>query len=316
MFSKYDSPKNSSTLISTDALDNSDTFLTPPLLEKISHKLSEQQHKPGMYLVATPIGNMFDITFRAIEILRRAELIFAEDTRQSKKLLSFYDIQTPLVSCHEYNETDSVAMIRSDKIYALVSDAGTPTMSDPGYRMVNWCLQNGVNVSPIPGACSFVAGMSVAGLPTDSFSFYGFLPTKLQALETFFREISERKETLIFLESPKRLQHSLVVAEKILGNRKVCVCREITKIFEHFHRGKVSELVEYFYQNEPRGECVIIIEGNLAEKTNYNETQIMEKLKIEMEKNSLKDAVKKISEEYGVSKNIIYAHALNVKENL
>jgi 16S rRNA (cytidine1402-2'-O)-methyltransferase len=149
-------------------------------VEKISQKLHDQQHRPGLYVVATPIGNIFDISLRAIYILKKSKYIFAEDTRQSKKLLNFYDIATPLISCHEHNEigVSITSRIKKNEIYALISDAGTPLISDPGYKITNWCLAQQIDIIPIPGASALVAGLSAAGLPTDSFTFYGFLPPK------------------------------------------------------------------------------------------------------------------------------------------
>ena len=182
-----------------------DAFFPPQISDTILRKLYEQQNKTGLYVVATPIGNIFDISLRALYILKKAKCIFAEDTRQSKKLLSFYGINTKLVACHEYNEIDDsvTSLIQQDEIYALISDAGTPTISDPGYRIVNWCIENSIDVFPIPGASAFVAGLSVSGLPTDNFAFHGFLPPKLQARKSALENLKSEKMTMILNQDKK-----------------------------------------------------------------------------------------------------------------
>ena len=166
-----------------------DTFLKPLLWHKISSKLSEQQHKPGLYLVATPIGNLMDITLRAIDILGSAACVLAEDTRQTKKLLSFYEIDQRVISCHEYNEQTIASTIEHGKIYAFVSDAGTPTISDPGYRLVQYCVNKGIEVIPIPGPCAPIAAICTAGLPTNHFTFYGFSDSKSNGRRILIKQL-------------------------------------------------------------------------------------------------------------------------------
>ena len=269
-----------------------------------------------MYVVATPIGNIFDISLRALYILKKSRIIFAEDTRNSKKLLNFYEIDVPLIACHEYNEIDSAVVnkIKPGEIYSLISDAGTPGISDPGYRLVNWCVENNIEVSPIPGASSFVAGLSCSGLPTDKFTFFGFLPNKRHARREFLQNIFERTETLIFLESPKRLSESLREMLNVFGNRFCCVCKEMTKMYENFQRGRLSEVTEYFSANEPLGEFVIIVSGN-DKKNSFNQKEISQELAELMKSRSLRDSVDLISEKHGLNKKEIYRKALELKND-
>lgn len=267
-----------------------------------------------MYLVATPIGNLFDISLRALNILKKSKIIFAEDTRNSRKLLNFYEIDTPLVACHEYNEIMPVVVekIECGEIYSLISDAGTPTISDPGYRLVNWCVENGIEVVPIPGACAFVAGLCGSGLPTDRFTFCGFLPSKQHARYEALQDVKSKTETLIFLESPKRISESLKDMLKIFGDRHCCVCRELTKLYEDFQRGPLSKIIEHFSENEPTGEFVVIVSGNKNEK--INEEQIFSELIGLLQKFRVKEAVEIIVEKYSVNKKAIYQKALEIKE--
>ncbi|MBR1734117.1 MAG: 16S rRNA (cytidine(1402)-2'-O)-methyltransferase [Alphaproteobacteria bacterium] len=283
-------------------------------MEKLNTKLLDQNHKPGLYIVATPIGNILDISFRAISILTKAEYIFAEDTRQSRKLLDWYEIKsTKLIACHEYNETHEsiTSLIENQKIYALVSDAGTPAISDPGYKIVNWCLQHGIDVHPIPGASSFVTALCASGMPSDHFAFFGFLPPKEFARKKFLKNLSNESGTMIFFESPKRLLKSLKNMLEILGDRHCCVCRELTKIFEEFLHGTISEIIEHFSKNNPIGEFVILISGN--KKIEINEDTIWRELSELLQKKSLKESVKEIADKYNLSKNTAYQKALELK---
>jgi 16S rRNA (cytidine1402-2'-O)-methyltransferase len=290
--------------------------LSPPILKKISQELHDQQHKPGLYVVATPIGNIFDISLRAIYILKKSKYIFAEDTRQSKKILGFYDIVTPLISCYEHNEMNPsvISKIQTNEIYALISDAGTPLISDPGYKIINWCLAHQVDVIPIPGASALIAGLSAAGLPTNNFTFYGFLSPKSQARRLYLSYMKNARSTAVFLESPGRILNTLNDMLEILGDRRGCVCREMTKIFEEFKRGTLSELIDYFSINKPRGEFTIIISG--SEET-YSDEEIL-KMSTELSRllshESLKNSVEKIFQKYNhLSKKLIYKTALEIK---
>lgn len=289
-------------------------FFEPQLIEQLTAKLNCQKNKPGLYLVATPIGNIFDISFRALQILNDADIIFAEDTRNSRNLLSAYGIKKTLAACHEFNEIDDavVSRIRSDGMYALISDAGTPGISDPGYRIVNWCLEHGVNVVPIPGACAFVTGICASGMPADSFTFYGFASPKENARKEFFRSIKLRKETAVFLESPKRILGFLQDAYEILQNRKCCLCRELTKMYETFHRGNLLELIDFFSKNEPIGEFVVVLQGNTENVQPVN-IELEEKLSELLKTHSVKDAAQIMSEIYGLPRKVVYKKALELK---
>ncbi len=290
------------------------SFLSSELIESITDKIRQQKDKPGLYVVATPIGNLFDISLRALNILKKSKLIFAEDTRNSRKLLNFYEINASLIACHEYNEImpTVVEKIEKGEIYSLISDAGTPTISDPGYRLVNWCVENDIDVIPIPGACAFIAGLCGSGLPTDRFTFYGFLPSKKHARQKTLKEIKSKTETLIFLESPKRILESLKDMLEIFGNRHCCVCRELTKLYEDFRRGSLSTIINHFSKNEPIGEFVVIISGNKEESA--NEEQIFVELAELLKKFRIKEAVEIIVEKYSMNKKTIYQKALEIKD--
>lgn len=284
------------------------------LNEQLLKKLNEQENKPGLYLVATPIGNIFDITLRAIHILNTVDIIFAEDTRNSRNLLNNYGIKKEVFACHEFNEIDKsvTSKIHPEGRYALISDAGTPGISDPGYRIVNWCLENAINVIPIPGACAFITGLCASGMPTDKFTFYGFISAKTNARKEFFNTIKLREEVAIFLESPKRILGFLTDAYDILGDRVCCLCRELTKIHETFHRGKISEQIEFFSRNEPLGEFVVILQGN-NKKILLSDEELERQLAELLKTNSVKDATQLISSLYRLSKKYVYEKALKLK---
>jgi 16S rRNA (cytidine1402-2'-O)-methyltransferase len=290
-----------------------DPLLSSALGEKISQKLHDQQHKPGLYVVATPIGNILDISLRALYILKKSKYIFAEDTRQSKKLLNYYEIKTPLIICHEYNEDHPsvVSKIEPNNIYALISDAGTPLISDPGYRIVGWCIKHQIEVFPVPGACAPIAGLSAAGLPTDNFTFHGFLPPKARVRQSRLDSVKDMISTAVFLESPERILDSLQDMLKIFGDRYACICREITKIFEEFRRGNLSELIEYFSKNKPIGEFLVIISGK--REISADKDAAFVELSAQLKTETLKNAVKEVFSKYGISKKAIYDKALEIK---
>lgn len=277
-------------------------------------KLNAQKNKPGLYLVATPIGNIFDISFRAVHILKNVEIIFAEDTRTSRNLLNNYGIKKALVACHEFNEIDKsiTEKIKPEGKYALISDAGTPGISDPGYRIVNWCIEHDINVIPIPGPCAFITGLCASGMPTDRFTFYGFISAKTNSRKEFFKSIKQKEEVGIFLESPKRVLNFLADAYEILGDRVCCLCRELTKIHETFYRGKLSEQIELFSQNEPLGEFVIILQGNI-ENVQLSDAELEKQLLELLKTHSVKDAVQIAVSLHGLSKKYVYEKALKLK---
>lgn len=221
-----------------------------------------------LYIVPTPVGNLEDMTLRAIRILKEVDLILAEDTRTSGILLKHYDISAPLRSHHKFNEHSEAPKI-AERILggeniALITDAGTPGISDPGFMLARECAGMGVNVVCLPGPTAFVPALVASGLPCDRFVFEGFLPPK-KGRATRLKELSEDPRTVVIYESPKRLERTLRNLTEFFGEeRKACVCREISKIYESFHRGTLSELLSYFTANPPKGEIVVIVEGRQA----------------------------------------------------
>ncbi len=273
-----------------------------------------------LYLVATPIGNLEDITLRAINILKQVDLIACEDTRTTKKLLSKYNINNDLVSYHEHNEVkrsnELVLKIKSGQNIALVSDAGTPTISDPGYKLVREAVENSIEIISIPGASAVISALSVSGLPTDSFTFFGFLPKNKSKGKEFLESIKNLSQTLIFYESPKRLIKTLTLIFEVIGDRNISVNREITKLYEEAIRGTVKEVIKEISERESlKGEIVVVVEGNKSCKNDYSNDlkNLKEKLKVLYEENvSLKSAVEIFSDIYDMPKNIIYEIALRV----
>jgi len=217
-------------------------------------------------LIPTPIGNLKDITLRALEELRGADLILAEDTRTTGILLKHYEVARPLQSYHIFNEHKSVQKIietiRSGKRVVLVSDAGTPAISDPGFLLVRTCLENGIGVTCLPGATAFVPALVMSGLPSDAFVFEGFLPVK-KGRQTRLNSLKEEARTMIFYESPHRILKTLEQFREVFGpDRRAAVCREISKMYEETVRGTLSEILTIFADKAPKGEIVIVIEGN------------------------------------------------------
>lgn len=230
-------------------------------------KTSVDHEKAGakLYVVPTPIGNLEDMTFRAIRILKIADLILAEDTRTSGFLLKHFEIKTPMQSHHKFNEHKTVETIvqriKSGQTIALISDAGTPAISDPGFLVVRQCVENGIEVECLPGATAFVPALVASGLPNDRFCFEGFLPQK-KGRQTKIHELSTEKRTMIFYESPFRLVKTLTQLGEVFGaERRASVSREISKIFEETQRGTLAELQQYFTEHNPKGEIVLIVAG-------------------------------------------------------
>ena len=215
-----------------------------------------------LYIVATPIGNLADITFRAIDILKSVDLIACEDTRHTKILLNHYNIKKPLISYFEHNKIkrskEIIALLNEGKSVALVSDAGTPGISDPGYRIIRDAIDNDIEVVAIPGANAAITALTVSGAPTDRFVFEGFLPNKTTARKKKLLSLKEETRTIIFYESPHRLLKSLSDIKETLGDIDLVIAREITKKFEEIKRGKTVDLIEHFTTNKPRGEFVLV----------------------------------------------------------
>lgn len=218
-----------------------------------------------LILVPTPIGNLNDITLRAIEVLKNADMVLAEDTRVSSRLMNHLGLEKKLTPHHKFNEHKSLGMIISKlnegKQIALISDAGTPGISDPGFLLVRACVENDIEVECLPGATAFVPALAVSGLPNDRFVFEGFLPQK-KGRQKRLQQLSEETRTMVFYESPFRLVKALGQFADFFGEeRKACVCRELSKLFEEIKRGTVAELQHYYTENPPKGEIVIVVEG-------------------------------------------------------
>jgi len=231
---------------------------------------SFNETKGVLYIVSTPIGNMEDITLRALRILREVDLIAAEDTRRTGLLLKHFEIQTPLTSYFEGNELKKreyiLSKLKEDKNIALVSDAGTPGISDPGFRLIQLVIENKIPIVPIPGPSAVVTALSVSGLPTDAFLFKGFLPHKSKKRRDLLKELIEVRETLIFYESPHRFSETLKDILEILGDREIVLTRELTKVYEEILRGKVSQIHNLIGERKLKGEITLVVEGKTRKK--------------------------------------------------
>lgn len=274
---------------------------------------------PGiLYIVATPIGNLEDITLRAIRTLREADVIAAEDTRHTQVLLKHFAINTPLTSFHEHNERAKTAQLvtrleRGESI-ALVSDAGTPAISDPGYRLVVAAIGAGIRVIPIAGPSALIAALSAAGLPTDGFDFRGFLPARKQERRSKLQELRDGRYTMVFYETPHRLQESLDDVREILGDRRMVLAREVTKLHEEFLRGRISEVIGEVSRREIRGEMTLVIEGCSDSNAASEEALVDEIDNLKGEGMRIKEIAEIIGEKYGYSKREIYRLALGKKD--
>jgi 16S rRNA (cytidine1402-2'-O)-methyltransferase len=265
-----------------------------------------------LYLVATPIGNLEDMSPRAIRVLREASLIAAEDTRHTGKLLKHFDIPTPITSYFEHNKLDKLEIILEALItgdVALVSDAGTPAVNDPGYELVRAALEANHDVRPIPGPSAPIAALTVSGLPTDSFLYLGYLPHKTSERHRRLEEVEHQPYTLVFLESPYRIVETLEDIASILGDRRVCVAREMTKMFEEYWRGNVRSAAEYFKAQPPRGEFTLVMEGKRPDaEARWTEGELIKAIQREM---MMDKSAKEISAELvkpsGWNKRDIYA---------
>ena len=269
-----------------------------------------------LFIVPTPIGNLSDITERGLEILRSVDLIAAEDTRHTGKLLSHYQIKTKTFALHDHNEQQKaeylVSKLQSGMSIALVSDAGTPLISDPGYHLVNTCRANNVTVVPLPGPCAAVTAMSGSGLPSDRFSFEGFLPSKEKARNDKITELKEETRTMIFYESPRRLQYTLDALAEIMGpERDVCVAREITKAFESITTMPVGELAAWVAEdsNRSRGEIVLLVSGYKPSGLEIP-AKTLNTLRLLNEELPLKKAAALTAEIHGGKKNALYKWGL------
>jgi len=264
----------------------------------------------GLYLVATPIGNLGDISLRALSVLARAQLIAAEDTRHSKKLLSHFGIHGDLTPYHEHNAERErprlVARIRAGQAIALISDAGTPLVSDPGYKLVRAALDEGLMVTSIPGPSAALAALTTSGLPTDTFLFAGFLPPKSGPRHTRLAALKEVPATLILFETSPRLAKSLTDMAAVLGPREAVIARELTKLHETVMRGRLDALAEAMTAEAPKGEVVVIIAPPTAEETEISDARIVADLEAALKTQSFRDAVRSITEALNVKRARVY----------
>ena len=265
-----------------------------------------------LYLVATPIGNLEDMSPRAVRILKEAGLIAAEDTRHTGKLLKHFEIETPITSYFEHNKLNKLDFIL-DKLstgdVALVSDAGTPAINDPGYELVKAALASNFDVIPVPGPSAPVTALTVSGLPTDSFLYLGYLPHKTSDRDHFIGDVANVTYTLIFLESPYRIVESLEDLLSLLGDRRICVAREMTKMFEEYWRGNISGAVGYFKSQPARGEFTLVVEGKPKDASErWTEEQLLEAIRNErLGEKSAKEISAGLAEKSSWSKKEIYS---------
>lgn len=282
------------------------------------HKSQESLQAGGageLFVVATPIGNLGDITLRALETLKSVDAIACEDTRTSGALLSHYGITTRTLSYHDHNEASMtpklVEQLQHGMKLALISDAGTPLVSDPGARLVATAAQAGIRVTPLPGASALLAGLTMAALPTDAFYFGGFLPQKKQALAEALLALKTLPATLAFYEAPHRLVDTLQALHEHLGDRTAAVAREITKLYEECPRGTLSQLLAHFTAYPPRGECVVLVQGMQAQDA-MDDAAIDHALTDAMARLSLKEAVAEVTAVSGRAKRDVYQRALTL----
>ncbi len=270
---------------------------------------------PTLYLVGTPIGNLEDISFRALRILKEVGLIAAEDTRISGRLLKRYNITTPMISFHEHSNRERISEIVNKLSLidvALISDAGMPTLSDPGFRLVKAAIEAGINIVPIPGPSAPVAALVTSGLPTDAFLFLGFLPRKSLARRNALARLTDVPFTLVIFESPHRIRALLADIKDVLGDRKLSISRELTKIHEETWRGKVSEALEYFEQSRVRGEFTLVVSGAPEVVSRWDREAVQSALTKLMETGiSRKDAVADVAERSGWRKRDVYNLAVS-----
>jgi 16S rRNA (cytidine1402-2'-O)-methyltransferase len=270
---------------------------------------------PSLYVVATPIGNLEDISQRAIRILKEVKLIAAEDTRKTHRLLTAYDIKTPTTSYHEHNKLTKLDYIlkrlETDDV-ALVSDAGMPGISDPGYELISALSDKKIPIVPVPGPSALISALVVSGLPTDRFLYLGFIPGKSGERKKFFSSIQNEKATLVFYETPHRLINSLQDMLETLGNRRIAVCRELTKIYEEIYRANLIQAIEHY--TVPRGEFTLVVEGNIRATSTPDTSDLMSKLRKMRESGlSARESTSQLAAQSGVSRRELYQAWLKIK---
>ena len=275
-----------------------------------------------LYLCATPIGNLQDMTPRVVETLKEVDLIAAEDTRNSIKLLNHFEIKTPMTSYHEFNKVEKalylVEQLQTGKNIALISDAGTPAISDPGEILVRECHKAGIQVTSLPGACALITALTMSGLNTRRFCMEGFLPSDKKEKRNILEELKQESRTIILYEAPHRLSKTLSELYEVLGDREIALCRELTKKFETVMKTTLKEAIDYYKENEPRGEYVLVLEGKSLVEKKQEKIEEWEKMSIEehmafYENQGIdhKEALKKVAKDRGVGKRDIYKYLVN-----
>ena len=276
-----------------------------------------------LYLVPTPIGNLKDITLRALEVLKFVDIVAAEDTRQTLKLLNHFEIKKSLMSYHKHNEQekseDIIELLKEGHNIAIVTDAGTPGISDPGAVIVKKCINENIDFEVLPGATAITTALVYSGLDTTKFLFRGFIPRENKERKILLNEIKDVKESIILYESPYRVVSTLETLLEYLGNRNIAICRELTKLHEEIKRGKIDELIDYFKNTAPKGEFVLVIEGKQQEHIDRENKEKWENLSIKdhilnvMESGiSKKEAIKYVAKERGLNKNEVYKYAIDI----
>lgn len=274
-----------------------------------------------LYLCATPIGNLEDMTYRVVRTLKEVDLIAAEDTRNSIKLLNHFEIKTPMTSYHEYNKIDKghylVGQLLEGKNIALITDAGTPGISDPGEELVAMCYEAGIEVTSLPGAAACITALTLSGLSTRRFAFEAFLPSDKKEKKKVLQELVNETRTLILYEAPHRLVRTLEELYQVLGDRRITVCRELTKKHETAFRTTLSQALEWYTQNEPKGECVLVVEGKDRKKLEQEEQKKWEEMSLEEHMEyyvqqgiDRKEAMKQVAKDRGISKRDVYQELL------
>ncbi len=272
-----------------------------------------------LYIIPTPIGNLEDITLRALRILREVKLIAAEDTRTTRILLNRYEITTPLTAYHEHNKLtklDAIFDALAVGDVALVSDAGTPGISDPGFELIREAIERKITIVPLPGPSALITALVASGLPTDSYIYVGFLPRKSKALRDALAELASERRTLVAYESPHRLTEALGAIIEILGDRPVAVARELTKFYEEIRRGRASEVLAYYAENEPRGEITLVIGGapDSSGEAIWDEERIRAALRGRLESGeSRSQAVKVVASASGWDRRTVYELSLDLE---
>ena len=277
-----------------------------------------------LYLCATPIGNLEDITLRVLRTLKEVDLIAAEDTRHSIKLLNHFEIKTPMTSYHEFNKFDKakylVSQMKEGKSIALITDAGTPGISDPGEELVKECYKESIDVTSLPGAAACITALTLSGLPTRRFCFEAFLPSDKKDRQWILEELITETRTIILYEAPHRLIKTLEELSISLGQRKVTVCRELTKKYETVMQGTFDELIAHYHHEDPKGECVIIIDGKSIKELKDDIIKDWERMTIEQhvdyylnQQIDKKDAMKKVAKDRGIKKRDVYQYLMELK---